>query len=174
MEIVKQIENMVARWLKPLPHLPGKGQKWLADNVWWITLVGVIISTLGTLSLIGVTLAAMALIGATSGFLYLHGYAANYVAYTGWGVLWLTISIILLIAMVVIMAMAVGPLKEKKSKGWELLFLSTLLSAVFSIFNLLARFDIFNFISGLIFSALAIAIGVYFLFEIKSHFKSTK
>ncbi len=171
METVKRIENTIAGWLKPLPHLPENGRKWLADNVWWIVLIGAILSVLAAFAAISALLYATAIISTISSSFY---GTIGYGVYNAWDISWLVISVLFLVANIVVMAMAVNPLKGKELKGWNLLFLLLLISAASSITNILVHFNIFTFISSLIFAALGLAIGAYFTFEIKPYFKRAK
>ena len=52
MDSLRNLEAMVASWYKGVPHLPKNGQRWLAENAWWLTLVGVILGTMGILSVL--------------------------------------------------------------------------------------------------------------------------
>lgn len=171
METVKQIENTIAGWLKPLPRLPENVRKWLADNVWWITLIGVILSVFAAFSMLVAIIVGLWGAAVISSYYNVFGIAA---AYTGLAAIWALISFAFLIVDVVIMGMAINPLRRKESKGWDLMFLAILVSAASSILSMIINFSIFTFISGIIFTGLGLAIGAYFLFEIKAYFKTAK
>ena len=49
MKSIYKLEKMIESWLKPVPHLPTEWRKWLADNAWWLTIIGVVLSTISVL-----------------------------------------------------------------------------------------------------------------------------
>ena len=83
MESIHKLENMIEGWLKPLPHLPTQWRKWLADNLWWITLVGVVLSVIGVIGLFIAMLIAIPLIGTTTSLYSAYGITTTQ-TYTGW------------------------------------------------------------------------------------------
>ena len=167
MEIINQLESKVAEWLKPVPHLPANATKWLSENVWWLTLVGVILSVIGLISMIVGVFTVMALVGTVTSF-----YGINYstVAYSWWNVITSLVSVIFMAATIALSAMAISPLKLSLKKGWTLLFLVLVLRAAAVVVEAILHFNVFGFISTIIFGAISIALGAYLLYEIRSHF----
>ncbi len=171
MSTIEKIEDKVAGWLKPVPHLPAGAQKWIANNVWWIVLVGTILSGLGLLiGLVGF-LGVLALVGTTTSY---YGAAVTGSVYGGGWVISALVSLAFTLGALILFARAVSPLKALKKQGWKLLFLVLLLDTVYVVLNSIFSFSIIGFIFGIIFGAIGIAIGAYFLFEIRSHFVSAK
>lgn len=169
-----KIEKTIEGWLKPIPHLPVNGQKWLANNVWWIVLVGVIISALGVISLIGAIIGAASMVNTTNDLLRSYGVYSSYAHDLGWN--WYAASIASLVFIAVdaiIMAMAINPLKAMKKRGWDLLFISLLLGALSSLVSIVLNFSVISFIPSLLFAAIGMAIGAYFLYEIRSFYKTS-
>lgn len=163
MDYTRKLEKMIEEWLKPLPHLPTTWRNWLAKNVWWITLVGVILSVIGIFGL----LAAASFVSTTTS---LYGAAVYTAVATTHGGLWMLaiwVSLALLVVTVVIEAMAISPLKVQKKKGWDLLFLAYLVGVASGVIGAILNFDVFSLIS----TAIGAVIGAYFVFEIHSHFK---
>ncbi len=167
MESVNKLSKMIEGWLKPVPHLPVKAQKWIAVNVWWIELIGLVCLCFAGLAAISLLFAAFGLAGATFGFLGVS-------VFNAFDIISILVSFLSLGLGIVIMAMAISPLKNLNKKGWDLLFLSILANAVYVIFNSLKTFNIFGFLSGIVGGAIGIAIAIYFLFEIKSYFVAKK
>ena len=168
MKLVNKLEKTVEGWLKPAPHLPEKSRKWLADNVWWLALAGVILSILS----------------AVSAF-YRAMFADNYVddIYRGYGIsyphsdvfglnmsAYMLIMYVGIIASAVIMGLAINHLKIKHKKGWDLMFLALLVSIVIQVVGVL--FNLSNLVGGILSVVIGAAIGSYFLFEIKPYFKA--
>lgn len=166
MEAIRKLEVALAEQYKKAPHLPESGQKWLAENAWWIVLIGVVISVFGLLGIVSVL--ALATFGLSLGGAALGaGYGAAVGVAIG-GVLLVTtlISLALYIVEVVLLGMAVSPLRALKKRGWDLVFLVAVLNvAVIVVTNVLAV----NFV-GLVFGLLWAAVGAYFLFEVRDRF----
>lgn len=158
MKTIDELEERVANWYKQIPHLPKGGQKWLAENIWWLVLIGVIIGALGALSLVLVTL---------FGGVFLAGAVFLYSAqYGGLALLIAAIMIGAMLLNVIVAAMSISPLKDKQKKGWTLLFIALLLTFVSMLLEDLLRFSFF----GIIEDVLRVAVGGYFLFEVRDWF----
>lgn len=174
MSLVSNLETRVGGWLKSVPHLPAGAQKWLGSNVWWIVLVGVILS--GISLLIGIIgfFAALALIGTATSY---YGYAVTSDVYGGGWIAGSLVSLAFTVVAAILLATAIAPLKAKSKAGWNRLFIVLLLDAVFVVLNSILSFNPIGFIFGLIFGAIGLAIGAYFTFEIRGQFiehKATK
>ena len=167
MESMNQFEKTIEGWLKPLPHLPATWRKWIGENIWWITLIGVILSIMGVFVMIGAIFTAMSIFGVATG---VFGYVAP--VYTGWWMLASVVSLAFMVITVAITAMAVSPLKNQKKKGWDLLFLTFVINVVAAVVNVVLSFSAISFIPALISAAIGAAISAYFLFEIRSQFNS--
>jgi hypothetical protein len=162
MDTVHKFEKQIEQWLKPLPHLPADWRKWLANNVWWIVLVGVILSVLGGLALIGAVFTAMNAVTTVNTIYNSLGVNVGPL-YNGWWYASTIASLVFLAITVVIEAMAVTPLKAHDKKGWDLLFLTFLVGVLSTIVNVVLNITTYSVVGSVI--------GAYFLFEIRSHFK---
>jgi hypothetical protein len=171
MESIHKLENTIEGWLKPLPHLPTNWRVWIAKNVWWIVLVGVILSVLGTLMLVAGIMTAMAAVGTVNS---VYGaYGVNIVQdYSGWWYIASIVSMVFLVATIVLEAMAITPLKAQNKKGWDLLFIVFLIGVASSVISAVLNIGSYSVIANVIGSIIGIVIGAYFLFEIRSYFKS--
>lgn len=170
MESIHKLENTIEGWLKPLPRLPADWRKWIANNVWWIVLVGVILSVLGVLMLVAAVFTAMSTAGTITSIYSAYNIGVTQV-YTGWWYAASIASLAFLALTIVINAMAITPLKAQSKKGWDLLFLTFVVGVVSSIVSIVLNFSTYSVITSIITSAIGIAIGAYFLFEIRSYFK---
>jgi hypothetical protein len=157
MEAVRSLETKVAEVHKDLPHLPAGARAWLVANAWWIVLIGVILGAMGFLSALSLLMTLSSMGGIYAGLPY-----ASYVAQS---TIWLWISLILGVVSLVLEAMAIGPLKSQLRRGWRLIFLASLVNLVSGIIGVL-----FGNFFGLIGVALGVAIGWYFLFEVRDGF----
>jgi hypothetical protein len=171
MSKIRQLETLIEGWMRVAPHLPMNAKKWLADNVWWIVLVVAILSAINVLSVIGGISAYYNFVGNTAGYVGMYA-IPTYSA--GW--IWSSIINLAVVGLsVVLYFKAVTPLKEHRKWGWDLMFIVLLLQAVNVLSNAVFNFSIFGFIFTALFGAAGLAIGAYFLFEVRSYFiKSTK
>ena len=170
MESIHKLENTIEGWLKPLPHLPANWRKWLSENVWWIVLVGVILSVIGVIMIIGMIMTAVAAIGVASTIVTsTFGTVGVNIApeYTVWWYIATILSVVSLVVTIIIEAMAISPLKVLDKKGWDLMFIAYLIGIALSVVSAVLTLTIINLIG----TAIGAAIGAYFLFEIRSHFK---
>lgn len=161
METVTKLENRIASWYEGMPHLPKNGQQWLAKNMWWIALVGAVV---GTISLF------MALFGTFLAGLFLSSFGGVIGAVVAAPIIFVAlVSSAAAIVTVVLMFMAVSPLKVQQKRGWTLLFITVLLQVAVQAVTLIFTFNLFEVVWGLLFTA----IGAYFLFEVRSHFEAS-
>jgi len=163
MSVVDKLETVAEGWLKPVPHLPINARKWLAENVWWLSIVSVIASIIGFFIIVSTILTYMSVIGAVAGFYSTQVYG------TGW-IFSTLLSLGFSVAVTVLTAFAVVPLRAAKKKGWDLLFMALIVGALSAVVGALVRLDLGALIGGIIVGAILVAIGAYFLFEIRSYF----
>jgi hypothetical protein len=161
MDTIRKLEAKVAELYETMPHLPLQGRKWLAANIWWLTLVGVI---LGAMGLFGIILATFF----ASAALTIYGGLAG--AAIGGFVFVAALAVTAFMAItIVICAMAITPLKVMRKQGWTLLFIATLVQVAEHVVSFLFNFNLVGLVISLFFTA----IGVYFLFEIRDFFGKT-
>lgn len=158
MEQIRNLETLIASWYKNLPHLPLAGQKWFANNAWWIVLVGVILGIGALFNILLLTFFAGSLLTVVAG-------AAGAVL----GGLALLAALFFLafgFISLILSAMAISPLKAGQKKGWNLLFMALLVNVASLVLSFLFSFNFFS----LVWDLLMAAIGAYFLFEIRDQF----
>lgn len=158
MEGVAKLETTVAEWCQKLPHLPAHARRWLADNSWWMVLAAVIIGGLTVVGILTPLLFAGMLFAGLGG---VFGAAIG-----GLLVVFVLFWIGLTIVSVVLMAMAVSPLKNLEKRGWNLVFIVLLLNIAAIALKMLFDFDTGSFILGLSCTAIA----AYLLFEMREYF----
>ena len=165
MEQVSKWEKQLAAWYENAPHLPQGGQKWLGANVWWIVAIGVVLSAIGVLTLIGGLFTSIGLMTSSVA-------ASYYVTTTalGWVVVTAVVALVFTAIECVLLATAVTPLKEKQKKGWNILFIVWLLSVAYAVVAAVLTLNVFSAFASLLFSAVFAIIGAYFLFEIRGQF----
>lgn len=165
MEMIASLEKQLADINKSLPKLPAGLTKWLADYGWLLVLIGVALSILALIALVPAALVVFGFstaIGVGSG---IAGYGFNpLVSSLAW--LNVLLSIANLLVVVALEAMAIAPLKDKKHRGWQLIFIASLVSLVVSIVSSLITQEFSSLVLSLVWSA----IGFYVLFQIRPHF----
>lgn len=164
-EYLNKLETVVEKWHKPLPHLPANVRKWIGDNIWWIVIVGAIVSTISVLIQIGGFFTLLSFVTGTAAWLSYYG-ATNY---SWWSVVVALVSIAFSVISALLLWLAAKPLQDGKRKGWGLLFLNLVVQAVAILVTSVLSFNIFT-LPGLVFGAIGIAIATYLLYEIRSHF----
>ena len=164
MEYITKLEKRVLSWFKTVPGLPVNGRKWLADNVWWIALVGAILTGMSILQSIGSIMTLLAVLNTVVGSYYVT------TAGTTLSIVSSLIGIFFMVVSGVLLAVAVKPLKAKLKKGWVLLFAAWLVSALGVFASAVLSFSIVGFVITILFGAVWIVISGYFLFEIHGQF----
>jgi len=164
MELINKLERIVLGWVKNVPHLPATAQKWLALNAWWIVLVAAIIGGIWFLFALNGLFALLTLLNSVSNLYYVTN------TYTDYAIFKAIVSLVLLGLAVAALAFAVMPLKDRQKKGWVLLFLSWIISAISIVVGAILSLSVIGFIISIIFGAIFLAIGGYFLFEIHGQF----
>lgn len=163
--MVRKLETTLAGWFKQVPfHLPAGGRTWLTNNAWWIVLVGAILS-------------ALAALASVQAYLWAEGVTRQYrdaVAYYGitpaagssldMTAVW--VSLAFYVAVILLEVMAISPLKRRQKKGWDLMFMAMLVSALSGVVAAVLTVSV----SGLLGTTVGLAIGGYFLFEVHSNF----
>lgn len=165
--MLNKIEKTLEGWFKPLPHLPENGRKWIANNVWWINLVGLALSALAILSIAGSLITALSAASVVNSYMAVYGLSV----YTPGWIISTSISMLSVAVMMLLMFMAIKPLKDMGAKGWNFLFIATLLSSALSVVGNILSFELLYLVPGLIGVGIGLAISMYFLFEIRSYFK---
>lgn len=164
MEAIEKLEKQILDWIKGVPHLPESARKWLGTNIWWIALVGGIISGIAVLvSFIGL-LGIVSLVG-TVGATY---YAAA--TFTTWSIVTGLVSLAFGVLQTIILIVAVKPLQDKQKKGWVLLFAAWLVGILATVITAILTLNPIAIIFNLLFGAIWVAISGYFLFEIHGQF----
>lgn len=158
MQQLAPIEQSLAKLFQGFPNLPKNVREWIADNAWWLVIIGVV---LGGLAVLGLASALFFGTAVTTMFLGPLG-----------GVFFLPalIHLAILVVTILIEVSAIEPLKAKQKRGWSLIFLSSLISIAASLLNIVLTGDL-NGILGLIIGAL---ISFYVLFEVRSYFVEAK
>ncbi len=138
-------------------NLPTGGQKWLAENAWWLSLVGGILSLWGAWS-----------------FWSVAHYASQWIRWanevagttTNLGVAWY-ITLVAMIVQAVLLLVAVQQLKTHKKSGWNLLLYTSYVSVITGVLDLFVPGYGFSGLVGMVIGAL---IGWFFLFQVRGYF----
>ncbi len=165
MKALQNLEDQLAGLFKDLPALPRGGKDALVQ--WWPYLALI----LGALQL----LAAWGLWNlanyANAWLDYTSRIAGTPVGYSDSDKMIIYGGVILLVVNAVIFFMAYAPLTKKLKKGWDLLFLATIINLVYGVIQIfMTGRGIGSFIGSLI----GTAIGLYLLFQIRDRYAAKK
>lgn len=162
MKQLAPLEEAIAKVHKDLPHLPKGFTAWLVENAWWLVIIGVAVGGISVLT----TLTALA-----AGSLFVGSLLGASIG----GMIFLSslVSLVVLVLVIVLEALAIKPLKDKQKRGWDLVFLASLVSLVGSLVGTLLNGPL-GIVTGIIWTAVAAAISFYLLFELRVHYVSKK
>lgn len=138
-------------------QLPYGLRVWLADNAWWLVLVG------AGLSLIGVLQAYFAM-NATENFVATYG-MRDMVTVSRSSVY---VSVLISVLSAVLLFMASSKLKLHEKDGWNLLYYNFLLASALSLLSGVL-FNPFG-LAVLVWFVIGFAIGAFVLFQIRRYF----
>lgn len=158
MKYVGKLERTLGAWYGRLPELPPKVQQWIADNLWWIVLLGAIVMALGLLSVLGVLLVGTMLLSVFAG-VYGHVLGVIVALLT---IVWMALYVFDM----VLLFLAVSPLRAHRMQGWRTLFYVLLLGAGVEVTYVFVSADVMSFIWSMVLTAAA----GYILFQVRDRF----
>lgn len=139
-------KTLEAYLVKKAPALPKNIKEILVKIAPWLTIVGVVLAVPALFALFGL-----------SSMIYSLPYGAYGMMRAGGG---FSLAAIFLIATAVLEALAIPGLMKRKIAGWNFLYYSVLVNAIYSLLN----FQIVGLIIGT-------GISLYLLFQVKSYYK---
>jgi hypothetical protein len=144
----KQLAAPLENLYEKAPALPSNVKEIIVTITPWISLIFGVLMVLSGVGGLGI-------LTALSPFTAMYGG----VGYSAFSILYAVV----VIAQGVLMVLAFSPLKNRKLRGWNLLFWSEILAVVSSIVTVS--------VGSIIWALVVAAIGFYFLFQIKSYYK---
>jgi hypothetical protein len=142
-------------------QLPKNAKDWIVKYWPWIILV---LGILLALTVVPGLMAAIAFTGYTATYGGLYG-AAMMGSVIG-PMFYLALAV--LAVQLVVMFISVPMLLKRQRKGWQLVFYSSIISLVYTVFNSFS-YGVLNF-GGLIMGLISAAIGLYFIFQIRGYY----
>ena len=160
----KWLDGMYAK----APALPVGVRTWIANNAWWLALISGIVGLWGAYSLWRVAQWGDSWIQYANQVSDYYGTAPA--ATVGFSTtIWIVIAITTVQGILALLA--VSGLKAHQKSGWNFLLYSALLSVISAVLYLFtSNYGVGNFLGSL----LGCAVGLYFLFQIRSHFLPKK
>ena len=169
MSVVKTLETQLEGVFKSAPPLPDNAKKSLV-NAWpWIALVFGVLQILAALSLWGIVTAAERAINVANTYSMI--YTGQVVGLSAMDKTVIFLGVALLFVDAILLLKAYPELKKRTRKGWDLLFLASLLNAAYAVITLFINQ---RGVGGFLFSVLGSAIGFYLLFQVKNSYHTTK
>lgn len=148
MNYLNQLTKALDQNYTKLPALPKGVNEFLVSVFPWLALVFgalAVVAGLGALGILTAFTPAAAVVG------------AGQYAFVG------LFAAVILLAQGVVELLAFPSLKQKKAKGWNLMFYSLLLSLLSSVVGLS--------VSSVVGGVIGFLIGYYFLYQVKSYYK---
>lgn len=159
------LEKTLARLFAQAPHLSVNARRWVGENIWWIVLVIALASTLGLLGDLPKLLKTASMTAATYNVFYPYS-AVTVGSVVASGLVTLSLGVVI----VVLLFLAVTPLKEQRLIGWRLLLMTriiAIISAIATFIILIQNFSLY----GLLWDLAFILIELYILFEVRDEFR---
>jgi hypothetical protein len=144
-------------------QMPASARQWIADNAWWITLIGGIVSLLAAWNYWQLGQMFNGANRLAEEVTRLYG-STTYAAELG--PMWY-LALLGLVVQGGLLLLAVSKLKEHKKSGWDLLFYASLASLVIGLLYLVIPGYGFG---GLLGSVVGAAVSWFFLFQVRSRF----
>lgn len=163
MTVVKQLEKTIEGVFKSAPPLPANAKTSLVTAWPWIALIFGILQLLAAFGLWGIVTTAERVV---------NTYASIYSGQTllsGFDKLVIYLGIAVLVLDAVILLKAYPELKKQTRKGWDLLFLGSLVNLAYALVSLFINQ---RGVGSFLFSLLGSAVGFYLLFQVRDRYKS--
>ncbi len=162
MKQLAPLEDALAKVHKDLPHVPVAWTKWLVENAWWLVIIGVAIGGIALVAALFALLAGSLFVGALIGAAF-----GGLIFVAG------VVKLAVLGLTVLLEALAIKPLKAMQKKGWDLLFLTSLVGMAGTI--VMALFDgPFAVVTTIVWTAVWGALSLYVLFELRLQYVGKK
>ncbi len=162
MSALKNLEQTLAGWQKNSPiHLPVSVRKWLADNAWWLVIVGIVGSIISIIGSIRALMWANDVLYQARQFSAALGVDTPSTLGSDISI-WVSMAVFVVV--IIIELKAIQPLREKKKSGWDLVFLASLIAIAGSLVSGIASGGIVATIFG---TAIAALLSWFFLFELR-------
>lgn len=171
-EMSKQLNGLEAKLdktVKDLPfQLPEKSRKAIVEYMPWITLFIGVLSLWAAYALWNLARVAERFIDLSNSLSKIYG-GENIARGNLTLAVWLGVALLAIEG--VLYLLAFPALKAKKKAGWNLLFYGALLNLVHGVVML---FNDYGGVGRLFSTLLGSAVGLYFLFQIRSHYSAAK
>ena len=163
--MVSQLEDTLGKAYKQLPNLPATWQKALVRWAPWLSLIVGLLSLWAAYEIWHWVHLTTQIYNDVNAWSALYGYGPRVVTNHWSFMLWL--SVLVLIAEAVIYLLAFPALQATKKAGWDLLFYGALANVAYGVVVL---FTSYGDLGQLVWSVIGAAIGLYFLYQIRSYY----
>jgi hypothetical protein len=165
-ELLGKLEDVLEPLFSGLPSLPKGVKDWFVKAWPILALIFGVLQLLAAWSLWHIGQLANNLINYSNQLsnIYGTGVLANHLGFFYW------VSLIVLVIDAVILLTAYPGLKARSKKGWNMLFLGTLVNIVYGL--VIAFGNGYGGVGNLIMALISSAIGFYFLFQVRSYYTS--
>lgn len=160
MRTIRKLEEQIARLFKRVPQLPDSSREALVDLWPWIALLFGSLQLLAAWALINLLRAADWFVDYGS-----HMSSPGVISGADRVAIYLGISVLIVDAMILLFAYP--RLKKRRRKGWELLFLGSLLNIGYSVISLFIHG---RGLAAFTFSLISSAVGFYLLYQVRDKY----
>jgi hypothetical protein len=166
---LQKLETSLDDAYKKAPPLPKGGKDFLVDALPWLSLLGGIVSLWAAWGLWHWARTVNALADYANNLSAAFGVDAPVATNRLTVSVWLALIVMAVTALLYLAAFSL--LKDRKKKGWDLLFYAALLNVVY---GLVMLFTDYGGLSTFIGYVIGTAIGLYFLFQVRSGYTGAK
>lgn len=167
MAVLTQLENKLEDAFKGAPKLSDSTKESLAKLWPWLALIFGILQLAAAWALWGLVRTTDRILD-TANTISLY-YTGRSVGYSAAEKTWMYIGIAMLVVDAVILLMAYPHLVKRARRGWDLLFLGSVINVVYSVVSIFINGRGF---SSFLFGLIGSAIGFYLLFQVKSKYNA--
>jgi uncharacterized membrane protein HdeD (DUF308 family) len=166
MQALKGLETTMAGWFKGAPKLSDSSKETVVKILPWLALIGGILQLISAWALFAWANTANELVDYANEISRAFGVEEAVV--DRW-TMWLWIGLAIVVVQAIILLVAYPKLKKRDKGGWDLLFLSGLISVVYSIVSLFMEYR--GGAMGLAWNLLVAAVIFYLLFAVRDKYK---
>lgn len=169
MTALKQLESKIGGLFKSAPPLPESAKKTLVEAWPWIALIFGLLQLLVAWGLWGATRYVERISNLSNSISMYYTNAS--VGFSSFDRSVIYLALLILVIDGVILLMAFPHLKKRTNRGWDLLFLGSLINLMYAVVSVFIN-D--KGISTFVLSLVGSAVGFYLLFQVKDKYHTAK
>lgn len=169
MERIRVLENKLAQLYKGAPALSKETKESLASFWPYVMVILAILQIWAAWALWRLFDRTNAAADYVNSFL--QSYGTTTVGLSSGEKVVIYLGIVLLLVEAALLLMAYGPLQKRERRGWDIIFLVSVIQVAYAVISV---FVYGNGVGSLLINLIGAAIGFYFLFQIRDHYKGSR